>query len=83
MEDAQFFRALREAVFPICRLMVGTSHSIILTQNTPSYLEIEPDNSKQLYFEQISSHSLNFEPLLPLISRLNLKFRYSNVFVFT
>ena len=30
-------------------------------------------------FEQIFKHFLNFEPLLPLISRINFKFDYASV----
>ena len=53
----------------------------IMTQNTPSDLKIEQENSKKLCFDQILNHSLNFEPLLLLLSELNLKFHNATLCV--
>ena len=48
-----------------------TSLTLELTQKIP----------KDYVFEQILKHSLNFEPLPPLISRLNFKFDYATLCV--
>ena len=44
-------------------------------------LELSPKTPKNYVFEQIFKHSLNFELLPPLISRLNSKFDYATLCV--
>ena len=44
-------------------------------------LELSRKTSKNYVFEQIFKHSLNFEPLFPLISGLNSKFDYATLCV--
>ena len=73
------FPGLWRGIFTVCP---WTLHFTILTPNALFDSRIEPENSKKNYvFQHIFKHSLNFEPLPPLIYGLNSKFDYATLCV--
>ena len=77
LENSQFPKAFKGEFYCLSLNGKNTPHFTILTSNAPFDSRIEPETPKRYVFEQFFKHSLNFEPLPPLISGLNSKFDYA------
>ena len=72
------FPGLWRGIFTVCPWMVRKPPILPFWPKMPSLtLELSQKTPKNYGFEQFFKHSLNFEPLPPLISELNSKFDHA------